>query len=400
MATVRTRLRNSSLADFLHAESSGGVVLLVATVVALVLANSPLADAYDDFWHTDLRLGVGALSTTEDLRHWVNDGLMAVFFFVVGLEIKRELVVGELKDRKAAALPAIAALGGMVLPALVYTALNLGDGGQLRGWAIPMATDIAFCVGIMAALGDRVSSSLKLFLLTLAIIDDIGAIVVIALFYGEGISAGPALLSLGLLAGYGALQRRRLPGGWPVLALVGIAAWAALLASGIHATLAGVALGLLTRTDGHPDVEGPAERTERILHPYSSFLVVPIFALANAGLPLSVAAAEEALRSPVAIGVTLGLVLGKALGVLGATWVAARLGLGTLPRGVSWAEVAGVSALAGIGFTVSLFITTLAFEGSDAASDATIGILVGSVVAAVVGAAILARSARIEPGEV
>jgi len=400
MATVRTRLRNSSLADFLHAESSGGVVLLVATVVALVLANSPLADAYDDFWHTDLRLGVGALSTMEDLRHWVNDGLMAVFFFVVGLEIKRELVVGELKDRKAAALPAIAALGGMVLPALVYTALNLGDGGQLRGWAIPMATDIAFCVGIMAALGDRVSSSLKLFLLTLAIIDDIGAIVVIALFYGEGISAGPALLSLGLLAGYGALQRRRLPGGWPVLALVGIAAWAALLASGIHATLAGVALGLLTRTDGHPDVEGPAERTERILHPYSSFLVVPIFALANAGLPLSVAAAEEALRSPVAIGVTLGLVLGKALGVLGATWVAARLGLGTLPRGVSWAEVAGVSALAGIGFTVSLFITTLAFEGSDAASDATIGILVGSVVAAVVGAAILARSARIEPGEV
>ncbi|HVF18674.1 MAG TPA: Na+/H+ antiporter NhaA [Mycobacteriales bacterium] len=391
--------RRSALAHFLHAESTGGLALLVATVVALVWANSPLSEAYADLWHTGLTLGVGEVARTEDLRHWVNDGLMTLFFLVVGLEIKRELVVGELRDRKTVALPAMAALGGMVVPALIYVAINLGDGGEPRGWAVPMATDIAFCVGVMAVLGSRVSSSVKLFLLTLAIVDDIGAILVIALFYGGDISIGPLLLSLALLAAFGAMHRFTVPG-WPAYAVVGIAAWAALLASGIHATLAGVALGLLTRTDGRSGRESPVERAERVLHPWSSLLVVPVFALANAGLALSAGGLRGAISSPVAVGVALGLVVGKLVGVLGATWVGSRLGIGALPTGVRWGEIAGVASLAGVGFTVSLFVTGLAFDDAVAEQDATLGILAGSLVAAVVGSAILWRMARVEPGEV
>ncbi len=393
-----TSTRRSALAHFLHAESTGGIALLVATAVAMVWANSPLSDAYADLWHADLRLGIGSFSRTEDLRHWVNDGLMTVFFLVVGLEIKRELVVGELRDRRTVALPALAALGGMVVPALIYTAINLGGDGEPRGWAVPMATDIAFCVGVMALLGDRVSSSVKLFLLTLAIVDDIGAILVIALFYGGDLSVAPLLGCVVLLAAYGAMHRRAVPG-WPAYAVVGVAAWVALLASGVHATLAGVALGLLTRTDGRPGQESPVERAERLLHPWSTLLVVPVFALANAGLSLSGDDVRSAVSSPVAVGVAVGLVVGKLVGVLGATWVGHRTGLGALPTGVSWGEITGVAALAGVGFTVSLFVTGLAFDDAAAERDATLGILAGSLVAAVLGAVILARTARVEPGE-
>ena len=388
----------SSLAEFLHRESTGGLVLLLATVTALVWANSPVSESYTAFWHTDLQLGAGPLTRTEDLQHWVNDGLMAIFFFVVGLEIKRELVVGELRDPRAAALPAIAALGGMVVPALLYVVINSGADGELSGWAIPMATDIAFCVGIMAALGNRISSSVKLFLLTLAIVDDIGAIVVIALFFGGATSVGPLLLCAVLLAGYAVMHRLRVRG-WPLYVVVAVAAWAALLASGVHATLAGVALGLLTRTDARSGDIGPAERVQRAMHPYSSLLVVPVFALANAGLMLSTEAVRDAVRSPIALGVAVGLVAGKTAGILGATWLGARAGVGILPVGVRWSEVAGVAALAGIGFTVSLFVTTLAFDDRGQQVQATMGILAGSLVAAAIGTVVLARTARVEPGE-
>ncbi|HVE99549.1 MAG TPA: Na+/H+ antiporter NhaA [Mycobacteriales bacterium] len=388
-----------ALLEFLHRESTGGLVLLAATVVALVWANSPIQESYGDLWHADLRLGVGPVARTEDLQHWVNDGLMALFFFVVGLEIKRELAVGELRDPKAAALPAVAALGGMAVPALLYLAINSGEGGVLRGWAVPMATDIAFCVGIMALLGDRVSSSLKLFLLTLAIVDDIGAIAVIALFYGGPVSVGPLAIALVALVGYGVLHRRRFRG-WPVYAVLGVVAWAALLASGIHATLAGVALGLLTRATATGDDESPVERAERALHPWSTLVVVPVFALANAGVVLSSRALSDAASSRVALGVAAGLVLGKFAGVLGATWLGARAGIGVLPTGVRWGEVAGVAALAGVGFTVSLFVTTLAFDSAEEVGAATTGILAASVIAAALGGVILARTARVEEGEV
>ena len=393
--TTRTR---TSLLEFLHRETTGGLVLLLATVAALIWANSPVGDSYGDVWHTELRLGIGPVARSQDLQHWVNDGLMTLFFLVVGLEIKRELVVGELRDPRAVALPAIAALGGMVLPALLYVAVNAAGDGPLRGWAIPMATDIAFCVGIMALLGDRVSSSLKLFLLTLAIVDDIGAIVVIALFYGGDISATALAVCVALLAAYALLHRFRVRG-WPVYAVVGVAAWAALLASGVHATLAGVAIGLLTRATSRDDEGSPVERVQHALHPWSSLLVVPLFALANAGVGLSAAAARDAISSPVAVGVAVGLVVGKTVGVLGATWIGARLRLGVLPTGVRWGEVTGVAALAGVGFTVSLFVTTLAFTDAAVADQAVLGILAGSVVAAFLGAAILARTARVEPGE-
>ncbi|HVE62756.1 MAG TPA: Na+/H+ antiporter NhaA [Mycobacteriales bacterium] len=372
-----SRTRRSTLLDFLHTESSGGVVLLTATVVALVWANSPYGDRY-------------ARVFDADTRHWVNDGLMAIFFLVVGLEIKRELVVGELRDRRVAALPALAALGGMAVPALVYTVVNLGRGGELRGWAIPMATDIAFCVGIMALLGDRVAPSLKLFLLSLAIVDDIGAIAVIALFYSDGISVLPLLLSVVLLMLYAAGQRWQ-RGRWPVYVVLAVGAWAALFTSGVHPTLAGVAVGLLTR------VGGPAERAERLLHPWSVFLVVPLFALANAGLRLSAGAVGDALTSRVGLGIALGLVVGKTVGVVAATWIGVRTRLGTLPAGEGWTGVTGAALLAGVGFTVSLFVRGLAFDDAGSAAEATVGILAGSLVAAVAGALVLGRSGTDSP---
>lgn len=389
--------RSSALVRYLRAEATGGVVLLVATLVALVWANSPARAAYDDLWHWVLRVGAGRFSVTEDLRHWVNDGLMTVFFFVVGLEIKRELVNGELRDRRAAALPALAAVGGMVVPALLYTAVNIGGDGA-RGWAIPMATDIAFAVGVMAVLGDRISSSVKLFLVSLAIVDDIGAITVIALFYGDPLRILPLATALVLLALYALLQRRRLRSA-PLYAAIAVGAWLAMLASGVHATLAGVALGLLTRARAEGGETPPVERLEHALHPWSSLLVVPLFALANAGLPLSGAGLRDLVSSRVAVGIALGLVVGKTTGVLGAAWLAVRLGVATRPVGVSWSEVAGAAALAGIGFTVSIFVAGLAFPGSPLEVTAKTAVLAASTLAAVLGAAILARRARVETGE-
>ncbi|HEV3497842.1 MAG TPA: Na+/H+ antiporter NhaA, partial [Actinomycetes bacterium] len=367
--------------------AAGGLFLLAATVLALGWANSPFAAGYDGLWGRELTIGAGPLAVTEDLKHWVNDGLMAVFFFVVGLEIKRELVVGELRDRRRASLPVLAALGGVVVPAGIFLALNAGGEGA-RGWGIPMATDIAFAIGVLAVLGSRVPAGAKVFLLTLAIVDDILAITVIAVFYTSQLALGWLAVAVGGMALVLVLRRlgvRAISAYVPI----GVLVWLATLESGVHATIAGVALGLATPArpvGGRPVLEQLQHR----LHPLSSYLVIPLFALANAGVPLGGDALGRAAGNPVAWGVALGLLGGKVLGVAGASLVAVRLRLGVLPDDLTMRHVLGLAALAGIGFTVSLFIAELAYPGSELVDLAKVGILAGSLASGLVGAALLA----------
>lgn len=395
---------------FIDREVAGGVLLLLATTAALIWANSTWADGYNSFWHAEIELVVGPWHLPHlSVGHFVNDALMALFFFVVGLEIKRELVTGDLRSFRAAALPAIAALGGMVVPAALYFALNTA-GEASRGWGITMATDIAFAVGIVALLGARVSPKIKLFLLTLAIVDDIGAIVVIAIFYTSDLSLSWLLIALAGLVGVWLLQRLRV---WaiPVYAVLGIFIWYATLESGVHATIAGVALGLLTPArpllnqrdaqqivDALPSDASVAEvrhvsflaqesvplteRLENMLHPFTAFLIIPIFALANAGIELSGDKISDAASSNVTLGIVLGLVVGKPLGITLFAWVATRFGF-ALPEGVHWPQFVGMGFAAGIGFTVSIFVAGLAFESSAVTDLAKIGILIASLVAAV-----------------
>jgi NhaA family Na+:H+ antiporter len=406
------------LAEFLHVEAAGGILLLLATVAALVWANSPLQDSYGDVWHTIATLRVGDYALSLSLQHWVNDGLMAIFFFVVGLEIKRELVAGDLSQPRDAALPAIAALGGMIVPAAIYVAFNAGGNGS-AGWGVPMATDIAFAVGVLALLGDRVPAPAKLLLLALAIVDDIGAIAVIAIFYTEDLAFGwlaAAVVGLVVVA-----QMRRLKVWYgPVYLVAGVLVWWFTLQSGIHATIAGVALGLVTparsllptpqaeqiteRLSADDDISvddvrevsfalresvSVAERVGEELHPWSSWLIVPIFALANAGIPLSRDALSDAAGSAVTLGVTAGLVIGKPLGIFAAATIAVRTGVGRLPEGVTWRHIWGIGALAGIGFTVSLFISGLAFDEAALRDQAALGVLAASAIAAVIGVLVL-----------
>ncbi|MCY4175840.1 MAG: Na+/H+ antiporter NhaA [Acidimicrobiaceae bacterium] len=407
---------------FSQFHAGGGIVLLAATAVALIWANSPWRDSYHALLESHTRIEFGSLLVLdEQLEDWINDALMVVFFFVVGLEIKRELVVGELRRPSAAALPAVAAVGGMVLPATIYALFNAGGDGS-SGWGIPMATDIAFAVGVVALLGRSVPSSLKIFLLTLAIVDDIGSIAVIAIFYTSDISLAwlAAAGSIVLL-----LVMMRLARLWytPLYLVVGVTFWLALFKSGIHATIAGVVMGmfaparpLMSRTRFSPLLQrfisegslsvatarralfevrervSVVDRISDVLRPWISLLIIPVFALANAGVELSSGALEDALRSPVTIGIALGLVIGKLAGVVSFTWLAVRLGFCELPAGATWPKVVGIGAVAGIGFTVSLFITNLAFESSEIADEAKIGILIASAVAAVGGAAILRSS--------
>jgi NhaA family Na+:H+ antiporter len=412
------RLVGRPVARFLEVEAAGGILMVVATVAALVWANSPWSASYHTLWETELAIEVGPFHLAEHLSHWVNDGLMAVFFFVVGLEIKRELVSGQLSDMRDAALPIIAAFGGMVVPAAIFTVMNLGGDG-LDGWGVPMATDIAFAVGVLTLLGDRVPSSLKVFLLGLAIADDIGAIVVIAIFYTEG-------LSLRWLAGAAAglavvvLMRRIRIWYAPLYLVVGVVVWYCTLESGIHATIAGVALGLLTparplmhqieadaiaaRLSTDPQVTAEevheiefelrasvpvAERLELGLLPWTSYVVIPVFALANAGIPLSGEAIGDAFTSRVTLGVVLGLVVGKLVGISGITWLAVRLGVGRLPEGVRWRQMIGMAAVAGIGFTVAIFVAGLAYDVPALQDEAKIGVLAASLLAAALGAAII-----------
>lgn len=405
---------------FLKVESASGVVLLMCTVVALVLANSPWGGAFADFWKTHLRVGLGPWGLDEPLLHWVNDGLMTIFFFVVGLEIKRELVAGELRDPKKAALPITAALGGMVAPATLYLLLQAGQAGK-AGWGIPMATDIAFVVGFLALLGRRVPFGLKILLLSLAIADDIGAVLVIAVFYSTDISflfLGLAALGFGVIYIFKRIGVRRIP----VYVVVGAGIWLAFLKSGVHPTVAGVLLGLLTpaspwvddramldvlggalqRLRGNPDEEhhrgqvlrqlemtareavSPLERLESSLHLWVAFVIMPVFALANAGIRIE----PTALGHPVARAVAVGLVLGKPLGIVLFSFLAVRVGFARLPTGVNWKVMLGAGCLAGIGFTMSLFIASLALEG-DLLGAGKIGILTGSALSACLGSCFL-----------
>ena len=411
---------------FIDREVAGGILLLVATAAALIWANSAWADGYQNFWHAEIELAVGSWHLPHlSVGHFVNDALMALFFFVVGLEIKRELVTGDLSSFRAAALPAIAALGGMVVPAALYLTLN-GAGEASRGWGIPMATDIAFAVGIVALLGARVSPKIKLFLLTLAIVDDIGAIAVIAIFYTSDLSTNWLLIAVAGLAAVWLLQRLRV---WviPIYVALGIFIWYATLESGVHATIAGVALGLLTPArpllnqrdaqqivDALPSDANVAEvrhasflaqesvplteRLENMLHPFTAFMIIPIFALANAGISLSSDKISAAASSSVTMGIVLGLVVGKPLGIALFAWVATRFGF-PLPDGVRWPQFIGMGFAAGIGFTVSIFVAGLAFESYAITDLAKIGILMASLVAAIAALLLLRLGDPSPPSE-
>jgi len=381
---VRDRTRSQALRAFLADEVAGGVVLLVAAAVALAWASSPWSASYVDLWQVELSIG----PVREDLRHWVNDLLMALFFTVVGIEIKREVVLGDLRDPRRAALPVVGALGGMVVPAATYLLLNAGRDGA-DGWGIPMATDIAFALGVLALLGPRVPPALKVFLLALAIVDDLGAISVIALFYSDRIGLGWLALSGASLAAIALLWRRGVRSVVPHVAL-GVLTWWFVFESGVHATLAGVAVALLVPVDLADDVE-------HVLHPFTSFAVVPLFALANAGVELDPGALGGDDSRLVAGGVAAGLVVGKVVGIAGSVWLAVRLGVGTLPTGVTWRHVVGAAAVAGIGFTVSLFVAGLAFDDVVLEDAAKLGILGGSGLAATVGWLILRSAPR--PGQ-
>jgi NhaA family Na+:H+ antiporter len=371
--------------EFASVEALGGVVLLLAAAAALVWANSPWSASYASFWGYEITAGPGSLSITNSVGHWVNDALMAVFFFVVGLEIKRELVEGELRDRARARLPVAAALGGMIVPALVFLAWN-PTGPAARGWGIPMATDLAFALGVLAVLGSRVPRGLKLFLLTLAIVDDIGAIVVIAVFYSGGIEIPWLVGALAVVAAI--LTARSLGARHPLLYIVpAVVLWVCVFESGVHATIAGVGLGLLTPAGafrGRPVLD----QLEHRLHPWTSFLIVPVFALANAGVPLGRDALHIAASSPITWGIATGLVAGKIVGVVAVTAIGSRLRLGRLPDGVRFRHILGLGAVAGIGFTVSLFVAELSFAGASL-DEAKIGILGASVFAAAIGTATL-----------
>lgn len=379
--TARVAVR--PLTDFLKTESGGGIVLLIASVIALIWANAD-ATGYEGFWHGQLTKALDEIGLDLDLRHWINDGAMALFFFVVGLEIKRQFVDGELRRLRQAALPLIAAVGGMAAPALIYLAFNAG-GESARGWGIPMATDIAFAIGVLALVTPRVPIGLKIFLLSLAIVDDIGAIAVIALVYSDGISFSPLAAAIATLALFRLAWL--LPGGTvratALLAAAGMT-WLLTQWSGVHATIAGVALGVLVPASAAEEPSA-AERLEHGLHPWTSFVVVPLFALANAGVTLASETLRDAVGNPIAIGIFAGLVVGKIAGISGAAYFAVALRLADLPSGVSWRQVIGASALGGIGFTVSLFIAQLAFTDSATVGAAKIAIFAASLVAGVTG---------------
>jgi NhaA family Na+:H+ antiporter len=409
------------LERFMHVEAASGIILLAATAAALILANSPLSDRFLDLWQTRVGFRIGTFTMDHSLKHWINDGLMAIFFFVIGLEVKRELVLGELRDPRRAALPVFAALGGMIAPALIYLSLQWGEPGQ-NGWGIPMATDIAFVVGCMAVLGSRVPHGLRIMLLSLAIADDIGAILVIAIGYTDSLNLFALLLGLSglvvtfLLARFGVRS-------FLVYTIVGTLVWFFFHESGVHATIAGVILGLMTPATAYVsqglfgqvldraseifhggsweseedrtskvlrfrqatrETIPPVEYLEGALHPWVGFVIMPLFAFANAGVPIEM----SDFANPVATAVGAGLMVGKPLGIVLFSALAIKIGLARLPDGVTWAAVTGAGFLAGIGFTMALFIAGLALSG-EVLEASKVGILAASVIAAVIGMALL-----------
>lgn len=389
-----TRLRSSALRDFLENEAAGGYLLMVAAALALVVANSPLSDGYFAALKAHFGFSLGPVQLDESLLHWINDGLMAVFFLLVGLEIKREVLDGQLSRLSRVVLPGVAALGGVAVPAAIYLAINAGNTETRAGWAIPSATDIAFALGVLALLGSRVPSSLKIFLTAIAIIDDLAAIVIIAVFYTAQLNVGALVAAMGVLAVLIALNRIKVLRLWPYL-LGGLLLWFFVLQSGIHATLAGVALAMvipLRKTAGRvDDPKSPLHRLEHALHKPVAFLIIPLFGFANAGLSFAGLAPAAAL-DPVPLGVALGLFFGKQIGVFLTALLVVRLRWADMPKYASLGQLYGVSVLCGIGFTMSLFIGNLAFSNPLLIDETKIGVLVGSVASALVGVLVLRLS--------
>lgn len=407
------------LESFIRLEVGGGVLLLIAAVTALIWANTSL-DSYENFWGTELGLELGGMELREDLRHWINDLLMAGFFFLIALEVKREILLGSLADRHLAAVPVAAAIGGMVVPALVYLLINSGGGGTPEGWAIPLATDVAFALAVLATVGRLAPGPLRAFLLTVAIVDDVGTIAIIALVFTDSIALSWLAAAFGTIVAILIMRRLSVRKLAPYVIAAGLL-WLAVFESGVHATLAGVVLGLLTPAHPFhdPDETGnvigaqlrevarssdaefdqatmlqasrlsteavsPLARMEAAVHPWSAYLILPLFALANAGVPISLADLSEAVTSPLGLGVILGLIVGKPLGLVLGSVAAVKLGAGRLPTGVTFATVAGVGFIAGIGFTVALFISTLALPAGSV-DEAKVAILVGSLLASALG---------------
>ncbi|MGQ0673543.1 MAG: Na+/H+ antiporter NhaA [Hyphomicrobium sp.] len=383
---------------FIHHEAAGGILLLGAALIALVFANTALSPLYAALLDTPVSVRIGALALDKPLLHWINDGLMAIFFFLVGMEIKRELMVGELSTLGQAMLPLIAAIGGIVVPALIYVWINAGNEAALRGWAIPTATDIAFAVGVLALIGSRVPPALKVFLLALAIIDDLGAIIIIALFYTVDLSTLALALAAMGLAALALLNLRGVMRIAPYI-LAGVFVWICVLKSGVHATLAGVATGFaipLSAQRGSSAGPSPSAHLQEMLHPWVAFGVLPLFAFANAGVSLA-GVTWDRLLDPVPAGIALGLAVGKPVGIFAFSAAAVLLGLSQRPAGSSWAQIFGVAILGGVGFTMSLFIGMLAFPDAGSAADVRIGVLAGSLVAALAGYAFLHHASQVAP---
>jgi len=381
----------TAIREFLKLESASGILLVIAGALAMVAANTVLAPWYDALLSTPFKIQLGDFKLDKPLVIWINDLLMAIFFLLVGLEIKREVVMGELSDSSKVALPAIAALGGMVVPAAIYAWINWGDEVAMRGWAIPSATDIAFALGVLSLFGERVPVGLKIFLMTLAVLDDLGAIIIIALFYTSNLSVEALLLAGLAIAGLLALNRFGVRTIAPYM-LVGLVLWVCVLKSGVHATLAGVVTALFVPARDPQDPEHPTlMRLEHALHPWVAFGILPIFAFANAGVSLAGLSLADLLQ-PIPLGIMLGLLIGKQVGVFGFSWVAVKLGLARLPSGVDFRQVYGAAVLCGIGFTMSLFIGMLAFEGSpggDAIVTGRLGVLSGTLLSAAIGYLVL-----------
>jgi Na+:H+ antiporter, NhaA family len=382
-----------TIREFIKMEAAAGILLMLATLLALVAANSPLRASYQAFLDLPVAVQVGEIVVAKPLLLWINDGLMAVFFFLIGLEVKREILEGELADPATVLFPAAAALGGMLVPAAVFTGFNHADAAAMAGWAIPLATDIAFALGLLALLGSRVPTSLKLFLLTLAIFDDLGAIVIIAVFYTTNLSISALVVASSALAVAVWLNRRGVIGIAPYI-LLGVVMWVSVLKSGVHATLAGVALAFTIplRTAARPS---PLRQLEQDLHAPVAYVILPLFAFANAGLNLAGIRVGD-LWHPITLGVAVGLVVGKLIGVLGFAWLSSVFGFARKPDDATWTQLAGIAALCGVGFTMSLFIAGLAFEGDGFQSFGRdrLGILLGSAIAAIIGVTVLAFAPR------
>ncbi len=380
----------SSIASFLKLESTGGIILIATSLLAMICANSFLAPWYQLLLDTPVEIRIGALEIAKPLLLWINDGLMAIFFFLIGLELKRELLEGELSDPRNIILPGVGAVGGMLVPALIYILLNKGDATALQGWAIPAATDIAFALGILALLGPRVPTSLKVFLTSLAIFDDIGAIVIIAAFYTDGISVSALFIVAICLPLLFILNRRNVLSFSPYV-LIGIVMWVAMLKSGVHATLAGVLLAVFIPIRSKKNADfSPLKKLEHDLHGVVAFFVLPVFAFVNAGIDIRDMSMEQVVHG-VPMGIALGLFAGKKIGIFGLCWLAIKTKLTKLPSGMTWSSLYGTAALCGVGFTMSLFIGSLAFEetGVNLLFDERMGIIIGSIASGIVGYVLL-----------